>query len=76
MRPPSSSPFAPGNNPLPPRGGPAFVPGSALSGRNTIAAFLAYVFAPPRDDPAFNERAADDWSVVGSKLDNETFRTE
>ncbi|CAE6414217.1 unnamed protein product [Rhizoctonia solani] len=56
--------------------GPA---GSGASGRNTVAGFLSYIFAPPREDPAFAERSTgnnDEWGVLGTKLESEIFRTE
>ncbi|KAJ1309737.1 hypothetical protein OPQ81_006502 [Rhizoctonia solani] len=56
--------------------GPA---GAGASGRNTVAGFLSYIFSPPREDPAFAERSAgtsDEWGVLGTKLESETFRTE
>ncbi|CAE7053890.1 unnamed protein product [Rhizoctonia solani] len=74
-----------GSNNLPPGGtralgtytlGPA---GASASGRTTLAGFLSYIFAPPRDDPVFAERLAgtnDEWGVLGTKLDSEVFRTE
>ncbi|CUA71603.1 multidrug resistance regulator 2 [Candida albicans SC5314] [Rhizoctonia solani] len=82
----SPSVFGPGgSNSLPPGGaralgtytlGPA---GASASGRNTLTGFLNYIFAPPREDPAFIERSTginDEWGVLGTKLDSEVFRTE
>ncbi|CAE6408445.1 unnamed protein product [Rhizoctonia solani] len=82
----SPSVFGPsGSNNIPPGGarvfgtytiGPA---GATASGRNTLTGFLSYVFAPPREDPAFAERSTginDEWGVLGTKLDSEVFRTE
>ncbi|CAE6414702.1 unnamed protein product [Rhizoctonia solani] len=53
--------------------------GASASGRNTVASFLSYIFAPPREDPAFSERSTgsnDEWGVLGTKLESEMFRTE
>lgn len=58
-------------------------PPNAATGRNAMAGFLNYIFAPPREDPMYSGRSApstngssDDWGVMGTKLENETFRTE
>ncbi|KAF8758641.1 GAL4-like Zn(II)2Cys6 (or C6 zinc) binuclear cluster DNA-binding domain [Rhizoctonia solani] len=54
-------------------------PGTGASGRNTVAGFLSYIFAPPREDLAFTERSTgsnDEWGVLGTKLESEVFRTE
>ncbi|CAE6452840.1 unnamed protein product [Rhizoctonia solani] len=83
---PSPSVFGPsGSNNLPPGGARALgtytlgPTGAGTSGRNTLASFLSYIFAPPREDPAFAERSTginDEWGVLGTKLDSEVFRTE
>lgn len=83
---PSSSLFGPGSSnnisPGAPRGFGGFPTGSssAGTGRSTLAGFLSYVFAPPREDPAFDEHSAgasgDEWGVLGTKLESESFRTE
>ncbi|GAB1517775.1 hypothetical protein RhiTH_000825 [Rhizoctonia solani] len=81
---PSSSMFGSTNNLSP--GGPralgTYTPspaGTGASGRNTVAGFLSYIFAPPREDLAFTERSTgsnDEWGVLGTKLESEVFRTE
>ncbi|KAF8710565.1 GAL4-like Zn(II)2Cys6 (or C6 zinc) binuclear cluster DNA-binding domain, partial [Rhizoctonia solani] len=81
---PSSSMFGSTNNLSPgaPRALGTYTPspaGTGASGRNTVAGFLSYIFAPPREDPAFTERSTgsnDEWGVLGTKLESEVFRTE
>ncbi|KAG9100268.1 hypothetical protein FRC06_004331 [Ceratobasidium sp. 370] len=57
-----------------PRGTGAFVatglPSGGSVGRNTIAGFLSYIFAPPRED-SFAGAPTEDWGVMGTKLENE-----
>ncbi|KAG8743584.1 hypothetical protein FRC10_011731 [Ceratobasidium sp. 414] len=48
---------------------------SGSAGRNAIAGFLSYIFAPPRDD-SFAGAPAEDWGVMGTRLENEAFRTD
>ncbi|KAF8610034.1 hypothetical protein BDV93DRAFT_4989 [Ceratobasidium sp. AG-I] len=69
-----------------PRGMGSFAVGSpsiASNGRNAMAGFLNYIFAPPREDlysgasaPPTNGGPSDDWGVMGTKLESEAFRTE
>ena len=59
-------------------------PPIATNGRNAMAGFLNYIFAPPRDDPMYsgpsapstNGGPADGWGVMGTKFESEAFRTE
>ncbi|KAG8722921.1 hypothetical protein FRC08_000021 [Ceratobasidium sp. 394] len=63
-----------------PRGTGAFAaagpPSSGPTGRNTIAGFLSYIFAPPREDSFPAGAPIEDWGVMGTKLESEGFRTE
>jgi hypothetical protein len=52
------------------------LPTNVSAGRTTIGGFLSYVFAPPNEDSFASGLPPEDWGVMGTKLENEVFRTE